>query len=240
MDKVACVTGTDHGLGLALTSGLLNRGYKVFAGRFETADSEGLSELGKRHAAYLYTVHMDVSQDRSVNEAAKWIGERTDRIDLLINNAARLGDIERTIFDELPYQEMLDVYNVNAIGSLRVTQALLDRVLQSDGKTILNISSEAGSIGNCYRTNWFAYSMSKAALNMQTALLHNQLNPLGVQLLSVHPGWVQTHMQGKLDAAATYTPAQSAAHILELADRPEHYVSDQPSYVDLLGNRLPW
>lgn len=183
---------------------------------------------------------MDVSQDRSVNAAAKWIGERTDRIDLLINNAARLGDIEKTIFDELPYQEMLDVYNVNAIGSLRVTQALLDRVLQSDGKTILNISSEAGSIGNCYRTNWFAYSMSKAALNMQTALLHNQLNPLGVQLLSVHPGWVQTHMQGKLDEAATYTPAQSAARILELADRPEHYVSDQPSYVDLLGNRLPW
>ncbi|WP_239618286.1 SDR family NAD(P)-dependent oxidoreductase [Cohnella mopanensis] len=240
MDKVACVTGTDYGLGLALTAGLLNKGYKVFAGRYNTEDTVGLAELKGRYADKLMTVHMDVSQDKSVRAAAAWIGERTGKIDLLINNAARLGDIESTIYDELQFQEMLDVYNVNAIGSLRVTQAHLELVLRSEGKTILNISSEAGSIGQCYRTNWFAYSMSKAALNMQTALLRNQLQPQGVHLLSVHPGWVQTHMQGKLDADATYTPEQAAAHILALADDPELIGRDTQAYVDLLGNPLPW
>jgi NAD(P)-dependent dehydrogenase (short-subunit alcohol dehydrogenase family) len=82
--------------------------------------------------------------------------------------------------------------------------------------------------------------MSKAALNMQTALLHNQLKPLGANLLSVHPGWVQTYMQGTLSAGATYTPAQAAGHILNLAENFERVVNDQPTYVDLLGNPLPW
>ncbi|TFE27839.1 SDR family NAD(P)-dependent oxidoreductase [Cohnella luojiensis] len=240
MIMTACVTGADYGLGLELVAELLNRGCTVYAGRYATEDNVALMELKARCEGKLFTVHMDVSQDESVRTATDWIVERTDSIDLLINNAARLGDIQKTIFDELQFQEMLDVYNVNAVGPLRVTNALLGRILQSDGKLILNISSEAGSIGDCYRTNWFAYSMSKAALNMQTALLHNQLYPLGGKLLSVHPGWVQTHMQGKLDSAATYTPAEAAGHILKLTDEPGRYVSDKPAYVDLLGNFLNW
>jgi len=242
MIKTACVTGADHGLGFELAAGLLERGYQVFAGRYAIVDNEALDALHCRFPGKLHTVHMDVSQDKSVLQAAQWIGERTDHIDLLINNAAILGDIQQTVFDELRYQEIADVYNVNAIGPLRVTNALIGRIIESEGKTILNISSEAGSIGACYRTNWFAYSMSKAALNMQTALLHNQLAPMGGKILSVHPGWIQTHMQGKHDTEATYTPAQAASYILELTNNIERYVSvsDKPVFVDLLGNLLPW
>jgi NAD(P)-dependent dehydrogenase (short-subunit alcohol dehydrogenase family) len=240
MNKTACVTGADYGLGFELVAGLLKKGYRVFAGRYAPQDNEALAELHKQHDGMLHTLHMDVSQDQSVQFAADWIGERTDSIDLLINNAAILGDVEKTIFDSLNFQEMLDVYNVNTIGPLRVTNALIGLIVKPGSKLILNISSEAGSIGACFRTNWFAYSMSKAALNMQTALLHNQLRPSGVQLMSVHPGWVQTHMKGELDEEATYTPEQAAGHILKLAENPEHYDSDKPVYVDLLGNRLPW
>ncbi len=238
--KVACVTGADYGLGFELVTGLLGRGYTVFAGTRAAEELPSYKELSAQFNHHLHIIHMDVSSDESVREAAKRIGEKTDSIDLLINNAAILGDIKQTIFDELQYQEMVDVYNVNAIGPLRVTNALLSLVLKSDNKRILNISSEAGSIGECTRTNWFAYAMSKAALNMQTALLHNQLKPLGVNLLSVHPGWVQTYMQGGLDSNATYTPAQAAGHILKLAENSDQVVNDQPTYVDLLGNPLPW
>jgi NAD(P)-dependent dehydrogenase (short-subunit alcohol dehydrogenase family) len=240
MGKTACVTGADYGLGLELAAGLMARNYEVFAGRYEPTDGKGLTELKARYGGRLSTVRMDVGDDASVAEAAKWIGERTNGIDLLINNAARLGDIEQTLFGTPRFQEMLDVYNVNAVGALRVTHALIPLLLRSHDKLLLNISSEAGSIGDCFRTNWFAYTMSKAALNMQTALLHNELRPRGATVLSVHPGHVATYMQGKLDEAAAYTASEAASHILRLAEQFERQASDTPAFVDLLGNPLPW
>jgi NAD(P)-dependent dehydrogenase (short-subunit alcohol dehydrogenase family) len=241
MTKSACVTGTDRGLGLALTAGLLSRGYKVFAGRYLPNDNEALKQLALQYEGMLFTVHMDISQDQSTRAAAEWIKEHTDSIDLLINSAGLLGDMEKTVYDEkLDFQEMLDVYNVNALGPLRVTNALIHLLTKSGDSLIMNISSEAASITDCYRTNWFAYCMSKTAVNMQTALLHNELMPTGTQMMAIHPGWMQTHMKGVLDAAATYTPEQSAEHILKLADNRSEYKSDKPVYMDLLGTPLPW
>lgn len=242
MTRTACVTGADRGLGLALANRLLEEGYRVAAGRLTDEEGPGLKELRERHGSKLLTVRMNVADEESVREAKAGIevfaGEAG--IDLLINNAAILGDIAKTVDDELDYEEMLRVYDVNALGPLRASAALLPLVLRSEGRTIANISSEAGSIGDCYRTGWFAYAMSKSALNMQTALLHNHVRQAGGAVLSVHPGWVRTHMQGKLDADATYTPDEAAAHIVRLVRSPDRFKTDKPAFVDLLGNSLPW
>ena len=77
--------------------------------------------------------------------------------------------------DDLDFDEISRVINVNAIGTLRVTNALSSLVLNSTEKTIVNISSEAGSIADCWRTGWCGYWMSKAANNMQSALVHTDL-----------------------------------------------------------------
>ena len=235
-----CVTGTDRGLGLALVRGWLEQGAKVIAGRYAAAENEEQAALRERYGDRLLLVHMDVASDTSVQEATRSIEAFTDRIDVLINNAAILGDITHTIEDELDYEEMLSVYNVNALGPLRVNRALLPLVKRSAHKLIMNISSEAGSVGDCWRNNWFAYAMSKSALNMQTALLHNHVKEMRAAVLSVHPGWVQTFMQGKLDAGATYTPDEAAGHIIALALSPERFRTDKPAYVDLLGKPLSW
>lgn len=235
-----CVTGTDRGLGLALVRGWLEQGASVIAGHFAAEENEEHTALRKKFGEKLHLVHMDVGSDTSVKEAARSIEAFADRIDVLINNAAILGDITRTIEDELDYEEILSVYNVNALGPLRVNGALLSLVKRSEHKLIMNISSEAGSVGDCWRNNWFAYAMSKSALNMQTALLHNHVKETGAAVLSVHPGWVQTFMQGKLDAGATYTPDEAAGHIIALARAPERFRTDKPAYVDLLGKPLPW
>ncbi|MFD0673418.1 SDR family oxidoreductase [Cohnella sp. GCM10027633] len=240
MALTACVTGADHGLGLALAKTLLEQGDRVVGGRYAPEDGDGLRELRERYGDRLLVVRMDVSSEDSVTAAAEAIADFADRIDVVINNAVILGDITRTIEDELDYAEMLRAYDVNALGPLRVNRALLPLVLRSAHKFIINISSEAGSIGDCYRSGWFAYAMSKAALNMQTALLHNHLRDAGATVLSVHPGWVRTFMQGRLDAAATYTPEEAAGHIITLARSPERFRSDKPMFVDLLGKPLPW
>ena len=73
-------------------------------------------------------------------------------------------------------------------------------------KTVVNISSEAGSIADYKRTGWFGYCMSKAANNMQGALIHNTLRREGGRVFQIHPGHVATYMRGHLDTTARITP----------------------------------
>jgi NAD(P)-dependent dehydrogenase (short-subunit alcohol dehydrogenase family) len=233
------VTGADRGLGLALVEELLHQQYKVFAGRF-LHDWNGLDQLKKQYPTQLELVDLDIADDTSVKEAMKFITQRTAKLDLLINNAAILGDIKATIMDELDFTEMQAVFNVNTLGALRVSNALMPLILLGNQKQIVNISSEAGSIGACYRTSWFAYSMSKAAMNMQSALIHNLLKELGGQVLVIHPGWVKTYMEGDFNKAAALTSEQSAQYIVQTIHNQQHYKSDRPAYVDYEGKELLW
>lgn len=238
--KTACVTGADRGLGLAFVKLLMAKDYRVFAGKY-LEKSEGLDNLAEKHQDKVYPVHIDVSSDQSVTSAAAYIRDRTEHIDLLINNAAILGDIENTIADKLDYNEILQVINVNAVGALRVSQSLYALVAGSSQKTIVNISSEAGSIGQNARNAWFGYCMSKAALNMCGALMHTTLKAQGGSVLQIHPGWIKSHMRGVLDEKADYTPDEAAYHILKVVENHScDEPGDGPLFLDLLGNKLPW
>ncbi|WP_028612026.1 SDR family oxidoreductase [Paenibacillus harenae] len=237
----AFVTGADRGVGLALTGALLAEGARVFAGQY-AAEVPALQRLKDNYADQLHVLRLDISRDDSVAEALRATSEHTDRIDLLINNGAILGDIKATVMDSLNYEEMMTVFNVNALGSLRMSQAFMPLLLNGESKCLVNISSEAGSIGDCRRDSWYAYCMSKAALNMQSKLIHNRIKPLGGRVLVVHPGWVQTYMQGKLDVGATLTPEQSAGSILKVIEArlkidAEHLACD---YVDYEDRALKW
>ncbi|MCM3625789.1 SDR family NAD(P)-dependent oxidoreductase [Paenibacillus glycanilyticus] len=240
MVKTMLVTGADRGVGLALTAQWLQDGSRVFAGQY--ADSAGLQELQKEYGEQLSVFPLDVASETSVKQAFEWVESRTDRLDVLINNAAILGEIGNTIHDELQYEEMLSVFNVNALGSLRMSQTFTPLLLQSDSKLIANISSEAGSIADCWRDAWYAYCMSKAAVNMQSKLIHNGLKPQGGRVLVIHPGWVQTHMQGKLDEAAELTPKQSAAGITKVIHSAigREASAMECEYVDYEGRKLKW
>jgi NAD(P)-dependent dehydrogenase (short-subunit alcohol dehydrogenase family) len=239
MERLACVTGADRGLGLGLVKELLNQHYKVFAGRYDQGWN-GLAELKQLYPGQLELVDLDIADDASVKEAKQFIIKHTDQLDILINNAAMLGDIKATLLDQLDFVEMQTVFNVTALGALRVSNALIPLILQGSQKLIVNISSEAGSIGACYRTSWFAYSMAKAALNMQSAIIHNQLKTLGGQVLAIHPGWVKTYMEGQFNEAAHLTADQSAQHILQIIANHKQYQADNPAFIDYNGNELPW
>ncbi|WP_282939115.1 SDR family oxidoreductase [Paenibacillus sp. RC67] len=240
--QFALVTGADRGVGLGLVQELLGQGFTVFAGRY--AASEGpLQQLKDLHKNNLHLVDLDISNAESVRAAASWVGEYTERIDLLINNAGILGDIEATVLDELDYAEMQEVFNVNALGTLRVTQAFLPMLLHSERKLLANISSEAGSIGSCTRHNWYAYCMSKAALNMQSALIYNQFKSQGLKLLVLHPGYVQSYMHGELNTKASLTVEQAASNIVRTINNYDSYepVDGKPPYIHTAtGERLVW
>jgi NAD(P)-dependent dehydrogenase (short-subunit alcohol dehydrogenase family) len=183
---------------------------------------------------------LDISKDTSVREAAALISSLTGELDVIINNAAILGDITSTIEDPIDFGEIEKVFGVNAVGPLRVSNALLGLLLKGSNKLIVNISSEAGSLEQSYRTSWFPYCMSKAALNMQSIMIHTQLLPQGGQVILIHPEWMQTYMRGERDNAASHTAEESARRIRHIIENHRDFLADKPAYINTRGEPLPW
>jgi NAD(P)-dependent dehydrogenase (short-subunit alcohol dehydrogenase family) len=239
LNKTVCITGTDRGIGLALTESLLSEGYTVFAGGIMTANEE-MERLKEQFQGKLHAFVVDVGSDTSVQEAAKLIKSKSAKLDLLINNAAIRGDIVKTVHDEINFDEMQQVYNVTAIGAIRMSNALIEPVMNG-GKLIVNISSEAGSIGNSYRESWFGYCMAKAALNMGSTIIHNRIRHDGGRVMLIHPGWVKTYMGGTWNDAGPYTPQEAAANIWRRIGERKDEILEKPLYIEAdTGNQLPW
>lgn len=237
--KYAMVTGADHGVGYTLAEELLRRGYFVMAARFDESERQ-IDALWEKNRERLKIVCLDIGSDESVAAMKAQAEELLPCLDLLMNNAGILGDMEKTLGDALDFEEMQRVINVNALGPLRVSNALAGLVLKSRDKTIVNISSEAGSISDCWREGWFGYCMSKAANNMQSALVHNNIRRQGGRVLAIHPGHVATYMRGHLDTTAKLTPEESARGILKVVLEQEVPVEKSPAYLDYTGKPLPW
>lgn len=231
MPKSVLITGASKGLGCYLAQAFLDAGYQVFAG--ERSHSDRLARLATESAA-LTRVTLDISSREAVAHAAEFVAARSDGLDVLVNNAAVLPEAGREPIESMNIEAALSVYDVNALGPLRVVQAFLPLLRRGTQRTIVNVSSEAGSIGDCWRKADYAYCMSKAAMNMQTAILKNHLEPEGFKLLAVHPGWLRTDMGGP---DATLDPADSARALVTLTEDAR---SQTDTFVDHLGKALRW
>lgn len=231
MTQTVLITGAGRGLGLALTQVFLEAGFRVVAG--ERKPARELDRLKTAHEARLSRVTLDQSSTESVRAAAAAVASTLDGgLDVLINNAAILPSAGRGTLEELDVDAGLEVLDVNALGPLRVAQAFLPLLERGERKLIVNVSSEAGSIGDCWRKDEFPYCMSKAALNMQSAILQNALTPRGFSLLAVHPGWIRSDMGGpKADLA----PKEAADALFSLIAAR---AADAPLFVDYTGKAL--
>ena len=148
MQKTAIVSGTDHGLGASLVTELAYRGYRVIAGRLHL---EKETEDGQ--TAFL---PLDLSDQDSIERFAARAGKLVQSVDLLINNAGILGNMRSTICDRLDRNDIRRVIEVNAIGTLMLTNALYPLIEKGEGKMVVNISSEAGSVSECWHRVYIA------------------------------------------------------------------------------------
>jgi NAD(P)-dependent dehydrogenase (short-subunit alcohol dehydrogenase family) len=247
-EKVALVTGADRGLGLALAAGLLEKGWRVFAGQY-LAEWPELGALAESHPGRLSFVPLDVGSDESVRAAAQTVASQADRIDLLVSNAGvNSATTFRPIRESQDYAEMQRLYNVNAIGPLRVVQAFLPLTDRSDLKRLCFVSSEAGSINRAERKSWYGYCCSKAALNMGVSMLFNGLRPEGYTFRIYHPGWVRSYLRGTKNLEADLEPEVAARPALAyfLSERGRDIHRDDRSDEDRLvlrdwrGREWPW
>jgi NAD(P)-dependent dehydrogenase (short-subunit alcohol dehydrogenase family) len=231
------VTGADRGLGRALVMDFAQRGHRVFAG---IHTKRTIQESPFEHPS-ITPVIIDITNDDSVRTAANFIRDRCASLEVLVNNAGRLGDIEVPIDGPLDFDDILASINTNAIGPLRVTNAVIELMKRGTLRSILNISSEAASIGDqTWRKAWFGYCMSKAALNMGSVLCFNQLREQGFSIKLVHPGYLRTYMHGAKNMKATYEPEEVSNFICTAALTPNHKDAATVPFIDKDGKTLPW
>jgi NAD(P)-dependent dehydrogenase (short-subunit alcohol dehydrogenase family) len=239
MEHTALVTGADRGLGFALCAGLLERGWNVYAGQY-MPDWPDLGALKGSFQGALHIIPLDVRSDESVRAAVQRVETTTSQIDLLINNAGISTHTgRRSIREAQDYEAMHRVYDVNALGPLRVVEAFLPLCDQGTMKRLCFVSSEAGSIGRSKRTTGYGYCMSKAALNMACKIAFNHLRPEGYTFRVYHPGWMRTYMSGQKSTRANLEPEEAAALALAvfLENREDE---DRLSLIDHNGQEWPW
>jgi len=184
------ITGANRGIGLGFVRHYLDQGHEVWAGY--RSEPGGLKDLaGER----LHPVRLDIMADLPLRELP-------GRIDLLINNAGIYGPHPQSLEAVTP-EDMMQVFAVDCVGPLRVVQALQDRVAAAKG-VIANLSSKMGSSADNGSGGCYAYRAAKAALVIVSKSMAIDLAPVGVRVITLHPGWVRTDMTdhgGLIDVA---------------------------------------
>lgn len=238
MSQNVIVTGAGRksALGYHFVLRYLENGDTVFA--TVRKEAECLVELQKQYPDKLHILLMNIGSTESVRAAAAACAGIVDHIDLIINNAVTVSTDINKEFEDFNLDLIADVVNVTSVGALRVVQAFLPLLKKSAGvAAIANISSEAGSIGTCYRTVWYDYNMSKAALNMGTMMLHNKFkDEPKLNIFCVHPGWIRTNP----DSADAPTDPYDAAETLRLLFEKKREDKDGPVFIDNTGAQYPW
>lgn len=225
MPRRILVTGASRGFGSALAAALAKRGHRVFAGTRASA---------QKRADGATPVELDVTRDESIRSASAFIAAEVPALDLLVNNAAIRSPTVMRPIEEIDFDDVARTLDVNSVGPLRVMKAFLPILRRGNAPAIVNVSSEAGSIGQCWRDREFDYCMSKAALNMATALIANYLRG-SVRVVALHPGWLRTEMGGPRAPLDPVAIADVVADLVGSDGRwPEH------PFVDHEGKRLPW
>ena len=219
------ITGANRGIGLEYARQFAGKGYKVIGTVRDPADAKELSAVTDR------VEQLDVSDGASVAALAKRL--HGVPIDILVNNAGVLDRSDVTV-DKVDFAMMEQTLAVNALGPLRVAQALLPNLRAGKRRTIVNMSSELGSIEQS-NGRWYAYRASKAALNQISKTLSVELAREGFICVVLHPGWVRTDMGG---TAATYSPEESVSGLIAVIEKLAP--ADNGRFYDFKGTPIPW
>lgn len=205
MERVV-ITGCSKGIGRALCDEFMRAGWEVIASARNPGET-WLENAGAENRN-LRVVDLDVTDNTSVTLAAQAVSDLGGPVDVLINNAAIFpGDGDETL-EKMDLAWFGEAFETNVTGVARVTRAFLPLLRQSKRPRIVNISSGAGSISAKDDFRYYPYSVSKAALNMLTRAMAMELQPDGIIVVPVSPGWVRTEMGGE---NAPLTPRESAA-----------------------------
>ena len=217
--SVVVVTGSNRGIGYELCKQFNERGDSVIALCRKT--SPQLNLLGVR-----VIEGIDVSDQNALAR----LSDTLPKVDVLVNNA---GILHRDNLQSASKSSLFSQFEVNAIGPLSITQALLSKL--SGGSKVVIVTSRMGSVQDNSSGGMYGYRMSKAAVNMFGKSLAIDLKPQGIAVALLHPGYVRTDMTG---GQGFISAVDSAAGLIERIDQLS--LENTGAFWHSNGQNLPW
>jgi NAD(P)-dependent dehydrogenase (short-subunit alcohol dehydrogenase family) len=225
--KIALITGANKGIGFETARQLGQQGMTVLIGARDEARGREAEQALRDGGIDARFVRLDVTDDKSVREAAEWIEDEYGHLDVLVNNAGisgragRGGGPSATDLDA-----MRAVYETNVFGVVSVTNAMLPLLQRSQAARIVNVSSEVGSITSMtdpagplgQMPASVPYPSSKSAVNMITAMYAKELRDTPVKVNAANPGYCATDLNGNSGFRTAAEGAEVSVHLATLPD----------------------
>ncbi|MBF0286857.1 MAG: SDR family oxidoreductase [SAR324 cluster bacterium] len=219
--KVTVITGCNRGIGLALCQVYQESGYQVIGVCRQS--SKELEELGVQVVSGI-----DITEASSIATLQKEL--QGVAIDILVNNA---GLLSNETLNDLNFERIAKQFAINAMGPLRVTEALLGNL--GSGSKLALITSRMGSIADNTSGSRYGYRMSKAALNAAGVSLAQDLKHQNIAVAILHPGFVKTGMTGH---NGDVLPEQAAKGLYQRIE--ELTMANTGGFWHANGQRLEW
>ena len=214
------ITGAGQGLGRELVRVYAANGWTIFPLVRKPDDAQ---QLAADHSPDCYPIIGDVGEDEIEKSIADALDAHTDSLDVLINNAGNIKK-ERGLLSANT-SDMLDHFNVHCVGALRCSRACLPYQREAPRPVIVNITSRRGSIS---RTPYleggliYPYKIAKAAQNMLTACLSEELRADNIRVFAIHPGGLKTAV----------APPDADVEPADAAHRLFHWIDDVDDTLD--------
>ncbi|WP_437756966.1 SDR family oxidoreductase [Sorangium sp. So ce1389] len=238
--KVALVTGANKGIGFEVARQLGQRGMTALVGARDPERGEAAALRLREEGVDARFVRLDVTDGATIDAAARRIEAELGRLDVLVNNAGIA--LDRNKPSECNLDEVRQIYEVNVLGVVAVTKAMLPMLRRAAPHArIVNVTSGLGSLTLHTDPSWehgginvIGYTSSKAALNMVTVQLAKELRGTGIKVNAADPGYTATDLNNNTGTQTVAEGAESTVTLATLGD-------DGPTggYFDRRG-RVPW
>lgn len=205
MSKIVVITGCSAGLGIAIAVQAAQKGHKVYATMRNTSKRGALDEAAAAANVSLEVLALDVADTASVNNCLEQIFTKEGRIDVLINNAGS-GFVRST--EQASEEDIAWIMNVNFMGVVRATKAVIGHMREARSGHIINISSVGGLVGQPFNE---VYCASKFAVEGYTESLACYVTPsFGINFTTVEPGGIKSEF-----ANAAFAHVESTGGMLQ-------------------------
>lgn len=220
-DQAVLVTGASRGLGAALARAFAGEGARVVLVARELAALEAVAAAIRQQGGEAHALCADVGDKRAIYPLAAAAAELVGPIDVLVHNASTLGATPLRLLLDTECEDLERVLAVNLIGPFRLSRVLAGNMAVRRRGAIVHVSSDAAVTPYA---RWGAYSASKAAQDHLARVWAEELSLLGIRVLSVDPGEMDTEMHAaaipEADRSTLAAPEEVARRIVGMVHDP--------------------
>ena len=223
------ITGANRGIGLEFTQQYAQDGWNVLACCRDPQHAGALQALAKARAN-IRILHLDVADFAQIDALALQL--KNDKIDVLINNA---GVYPESSLSDADTNDWLDAFKINSIAPLKMATAFTTHIANSELKKIATLSSKMSSMSDNTSGGSYIYRSTKTAVNMVMKSLSIDLQPAGIAVVTLHPGWVLTDMGGSNALIDTKTSVAGLRKVIENLN-----LSNTGKFIAYDGKEIAW